>query len=50
MATSRTSSCSTQRDHHERDQKAVRSAVLEDQIGRWLATLEVPDDWKAELT
>jgi DNA invertase Pin-like site-specific DNA recombinase len=41
--------CSTQRERHECDQRAVRSAILEDQVGRWLATLEVPDDWKAEL-
>lgn len=41
--------CSTQRERHECDQKAVRGAVLEDQVGRWLATLEIPEDWMAEL-
>ena len=26
-----------------------RTSVLEDQVGQWLATLEVPDDWKEDL-
>jgi hypothetical protein len=41
--------CSTQRERHECEQRGVRSSVLEDQVGEWLATLEVPDDWKADL-
>ena len=41
--------CSTQRERHECEQRGVRSSVLEDQVGRWLETLEVPDDWKADL-
>ena len=27
----------------------MRSSVLEDQVGAWLNTLVVPDDWKADL-
>ena len=23
--------------------------VLEDQVGQWLATVEIPDDWKEDL-
>ncbi len=41
--------CSTQRERHECQQRGVRSSVLEDQVGEWLATLEVPDDWKDDL-
>ena len=41
--------CSTQRERHECEQRGVRSSVLEDQVGAWLETLVVPDDWKADL-
>ena len=41
--------CSTQRERHECQQRGVRSADLEDQVGQWLATLEVPEDWKEDL-
>ena len=42
--------CPTQRDkRHDCDQKGVKSGILEDQVGRWLATLRVPADWRAEI-
>jgi hypothetical protein len=41
--------CITQRERHACDQRGVRSAVLEDDIGRWLTTLELPDDWRADV-
>jgi hypothetical protein len=41
--------CSTQRERHDCQQRGVRSDLLEDQVGQWLATLEVPDDWKEDL-
>ena len=41
--------CSTQRKRHDCKQRGVRSHLLEDQVGQWLATLEVPDDWKDDL-
>ncbi len=41
--------CSTQRERHECQQRGVRSADLEDQVGQWLATVEVPEDWKEDL-
>jgi hypothetical protein len=40
--------CITQRERHDCDQRAVRSAQLEDQIGAWLATLVIPSDWRAD--
>ena len=41
--------CSTQRERHDSQQRGVRTSVLEHQVGQWLATLEVPDDWKDDL-
>jgi hypothetical protein len=41
--------CPVQRERHECDQHGIRSSVLEAQVGQWLATLEVPEDWKADL-
>jgi DNA invertase Pin-like site-specific DNA recombinase len=41
--------CTTQRERHDCDQRAVRSAHLEDQVGAWLATLEIPADWRADI-
>ena len=41
--------CTTQRERHDCDQRAVRSAHLEDQVGAWLATLVVPADWRADI-
>jgi len=31
------------------EQRAVRSASLEDQVGRWLSTLVIPEDWRADI-
>ena len=41
--------CSTQRERHDCQQRGVRTSDLEDQVGQWLATLEVPDDGKEDL-
>lgn len=41
--------CITQRERHACDQRAVRSGHLEDQVGEWLATLEIPADWRADI-
>ena len=41
--------CITQRERHACDQKAVRSAVLEQQVGDWLAGLVLPPDWRARI-
>jgi hypothetical protein len=41
--------CITQRERHDCDQRAVRSAQLEDQVGAWLATLVIPSDWRADI-
>jgi hypothetical protein len=41
--------CMTQRERHACDQRGVRSSVLEDQVGAWLATLRIPDDWQADI-
>ena len=41
--------CTTQRERHDCDQRAVRSAHLEDQVGAWLATLVIPADWRADI-
>lgn len=41
--------CSTQRERHACDQRGVRTSVLEDQIGAWLATVHIPDDWRADV-
>lgn len=41
--------CITQRERHECEQRAVRSSALEDQVGEWLATLRLPDDWRADV-
>jgi DNA invertase Pin-like site-specific DNA recombinase len=41
--------CITQRERHACDQRAVRSSVLEDQVGEWLATLRIPDDWREDI-
>ncbi len=41
--------CITQREKHACDQRAVRSAHLEDQVGNWLATLAIPADWREDI-
>ena len=41
--------CITQRERHDCDQRAVRSAHLEDQVGKWLTTLVIPADWRADI-
>ena len=41
--------CTTQRERHNCAQRGVRSARLEDQVGEWLATLVIPDDWRADI-
>ena len=41
--------CTTQRERHACAQQAVRSAHLEDQVGRWLTTLVLPPDWRADM-
>ena len=41
--------CITQRERHDCAQRGVRSASLEDQVGEWLATLVIPDDWRADI-
>ena len=41
--------CITQRERHDCDQRAVRSAHLEDQVGAWLSTLTIPADWRADI-
>jgi Recombinase zinc beta ribbon domain len=41
--------CTTQRERHDCAQRGVRSARLEDQVGEWLATLVIPDDWRADI-
>ncbi len=41
--------CRTSRERHECDQMGVRSSVLEDQVGAWLETLRIPDDWREDL-
>jgi DNA invertase Pin-like site-specific DNA recombinase len=40
--------CVTQRERHACEQRGVRTSVLEDQIGTWLAGLQIPDDWRAD--
>ncbi len=41
--------CTSQRERHDCAQRGVRSARLEDQVGEWLATLVIPDDWRADI-
>ena len=41
--------CPSQRERHGCDQRGVRSARLEDQVGTWLTTLVIPDDWRADI-
>jgi hypothetical protein len=41
--------CTTQRERHDCDQRAVRSTHLEDQVGAWLSTLIIPADWRADI-
>lgn len=41
--------CTAQRERHDCDQRAVRSADLEDQVGAWLESLVLPDDWRADI-
>lgn len=41
--------CRTSRERHECEQPGVRSSVLEDQVGEWLSTLRIPDDWREDL-
>src|SRR5450759_616442 len=36
-------------ERHDCDQRAVRSAHLEDQVGAWRATLVIPADWRADI-
>ena len=37
------------RERHACDQRAVRSAHLEDQVGKWLTTLLIPTDWRVDI-
>jgi DNA invertase Pin-like site-specific DNA recombinase len=41
--------CTSQRERHSCEQRAVRSAQLEDQVGQWLTTLVIPADWRADI-
>jgi hypothetical protein len=41
-------SCTNARERHDCDQRAVRSAVLEDQVGAWVEALRF-DDWRADM-
>ena len=41
--------CRTQRERHDCDQRAVRNADLERQIGEWFTGLQIPSDWRATL-
>ena len=41
--------CGTQRERHDCPQQAVRSSHLEDQVGEWLTTLVIPEDWRADI-
>lgn len=41
--------CSTQRERHACDQRGVRSSILEDQVGEWMASLRIPDDWRDDV-
>ena len=41
--------CTTQRERHDCDQRAVRSGHLEDQVGECLSTLVIPADWRADI-
>jgi hypothetical protein len=41
--------CITQRERHTCDQTAVRSSVLEGQVGDWLASLSLPPDWRGDM-
>ena len=41
--------CTSQRERHACEQRAVRSVQLEDQVGTWLASLVIPPDWRADI-
>jgi hypothetical protein len=41
--------CTSQRERHDCDQRAVRSARLEDQVGQWLTDLVIPTEWRADI-
>ena len=41
--------CGTQRERHDCTQQAVQSAILEDQVGGWLETLVIPEDWREDI-
>ena len=41
--------CTGQRERHDCEQGAVRTAILEDQVGEWLTTLVIPNDWRADI-
>ena len=41
--------CVTQRERHACDQRGVRTSILEDQIGVWLAELRIPETWRADV-
>ena len=41
-------SCTNARERHDCDQRAVRSAVLEDQVGAWVGALRF-DGWRADM-
>ena len=42
--------CTTQRERKECAQHGIKAKLLEDQVGTWLATLRLPDDWRADMT
>jgi hypothetical protein len=41
--------CPMRRGRHGCEQKAVRSSTLQRQVGTWLRTLRIPDDWRANI-
>jgi len=41
--------CGNQRERHDCGQSAIRNSRLEDQVGEWLATIRVPEDWRADI-
>ena len=41
--------CTTQRERKDCAQHGVKAALLEDQVGTWLRTLRLPDDWRADM-
>lgn len=41
--------CSTQRERHACEQRGVRSSILEDHVGEWMAGVRIPDDWRRDV-